>query len=158
MLQGWSRMRPLSIVIALIAATLGFHFAGVQLRLDCHRALLTAASAGDDQRLRLLLGVGCDDRGGPWANSALFDAVSHGHRSTARLLLENGWDPLGGNKGGGSALHEALERGDEDLALEMLRVARPNSRELAHLRDSAARAGRARVLAELDRLQGASTR
>ncbi|MFT3713839.1 MAG: ankyrin repeat domain-containing protein [Archangium sp.] len=149
-------MRPISIVIALVAATLGFHFAGVQLRLECHRALLTAAGAGDDQRLRLLLGVGCNDRGGPWANSALFDAVRAGHRSTARLLLENGWDPLVGNKADGSALHQAVVAGDEELALEFLRVVRLDSRELVQVRRAAQRLGRSRVLTELNRLESAA--
>ena len=84
--------------------------------------LLTAASSGMTEAVRLLLDNGVDvNQGADFQNTALNLAASEGHSDTVRLLLERGADPCYPEKGR-TAGDIARARGFKDLG-ELLKDA-----------------------------------
>jgi ankyrin repeat protein len=91
--------------------------------------LLFAARSGDVESAKLLVAAGANvNDEAPDGNSALVIAAYSGHGKLAEFLLDKDANPSA-DKGGYSALHAALLRGDNDLVKSLLaHGANPNTR------------------------------
>jgi ankyrin repeat protein len=113
------RARSSYLLTAVLILISGWVLLGWQITHNIY--LITAAEAGDNGRVRMLLAHGADVNGPSWidVSTPLIDAADQNHFDTVKMLIDEGAD-VNKSSCGQTALGQASRRGNADMARFLL--------------------------------------